>query len=95
VFWLLFYYAPKDHPRLSLKEYDYIHSDDTAVHTEQVGWGSLLRYKQTMAICSSRFITEWVWWFFLFWVPDVLNKIHGINMKDVVLPLIAIYTMTG
>ncbi|MBN2762308.1 MAG: MFS transporter [Bacteroidales bacterium] len=95
VFWLLFYYAPKDHPYLSKKEYDYIHSDDTAVDTELVKWSSLLKYRQTMAICSSRFITEWVWWFFLFWVPDILNKIHGINIKDVVFPLIVIYTISG
>jgi MFS transporter, ACS family, hexuronate transporter len=55
----------------------------------------LLKYRQKLAICASRFITDWVWWFFLFWVPDLLNKIHGINLKEVVLPLIIIYTISG
>jgi MFS transporter, ACS family, hexuronate transporter len=95
VIWLLFYHSPERHPKLSKTEYAYITSGDSATDAEPVKWFDLLKYRQTPAICASRFITDWVWWFFLFWVPDLLNKIHGINLKEVVLPLIIIYTVSG
>ena len=47
------------------------------------------------AILFSRFVTDWVWWFFLFWTPDFLNKTHGVDLKATVLPLIIIYTMSS
>jgi ACS family hexuronate transporter-like MFS transporter len=55
----------------------------------------LLKYKQTYAICTTRFISDWVWWFFLFWVPDFLNKTQSINLKELVLPLIVIYGVSS
>jgi ACS family hexuronate transporter-like MFS transporter len=58
-------------------------------------WIDLIRLKQTMAICSTRFLSDWVWWFFLFWIPDYLHKAYGINMKEVVLPLIFIYSVSS
>ena len=39
--------------------------------------------------------SDWVWWFFLFWIPDFLSKAHGINIKEVVLPLIIIYAVSS
>ena len=58
-------------------------------------WSGLFKYRQTYAICSTRFISDWVWWFFLFWIPDFLNKMHGIDIKEVILPLIIIYTVSS
>ena len=53
------------------------------------------QHRQTYAILFSRFVTDWVWWFFLFWTPDFLNKTHGVDLKATVLPLIIIYTMSS
>ena len=61
----------------------------------KIKWIDLLKLKQTMAICSTRFISDWVWWFFLFWIPDYLDKAHHIDMKEVVLPLIIIYSVSS
>lgn len=60
-----------------------------------MSWGSLLRYPQTWAICSARLVTDWVWWFFLFWMPDYLNKTQHMDIKATVLPIIVIYTMAS
>ena len=60
-----------------------------------VTWRQLFRFKQTYAIVFSRFVTDWVWWFFLFWTPDFLNKTHGVDLKATVLPLIIIYFMSS
>ena len=99
VFWYLFYQSPSKHKRISASELSYIQSDNSqaekAIVEKGMGWGKLLRYKQTYAICFSRFVTDWVWWFFLFWMPDFLNKTQHLDIKASVLPLIVIYTMAS
>lgn len=92
-FWMKYYYVPEEHPRISRAELDYIRQDHEQPQvTGKVRWISYFRYKQTIGICLTRFISDWVWWFFLFWTPDYLNKMHGVNIKEIVLPLIIIYT---
>lgn len=95
LFWLGLYQIPSIHPKVSKKEFDYIISDNESVHPGILKWSELLRFRQTYAICLARFISDWVWWFFLFWTPDFLKKTHGVNIKEMVLPLIIIYTVAS
>jgi ACS family hexuronate transporter-like MFS transporter len=98
VFWLCLYQSPEKHKRVSPAELNYILSDndsEEAAATDAVTWKSLFSYKQTYAICLSRFLTDWVWWFFLFWTPDFLFKTQHIDLEASVLPLIIIYTMAS
>ena len=96
VFWLAWYQVPEKHPKVSQEELKYIYQDDTETDVRPtLKWINLLKHKETIAICSTRFLSDWVWWFFLFWIPDYLNKAHGINLKDVVLPLIVIYAVSS
>ena len=96
IFWLIFYQDPSKHPKLSVEEFDYINQDeDLSVSNQNMRWVQLLRYKQTYAICTTRFISDWIWWFFLFWVPDFLNKTQHVNIKELVLPLIIIYSVSS
>jgi MFS transporter, ACS family, hexuronate transporter len=96
VLWLLFYQSPKKHKKVSPSELSYILSDSGVEEPMKgLSWGKLLRYKQTYAICFSRFVTDWVWWFFLFWMPDFLNKTQHMDLKGSVLPLIIIYAMAS
>jgi len=83
------------HSRLSKEEYNYIHSDQDEANEKPISWKKIIGYKQTIAICLSRFVTDWVWWFFLFWGPSFLNKTFDINLQETVLPLIVIYTVAG
>ena len=90
--WLLYYFPPSEHPRLSGEEHDYILQDESGPEkNDNVKWTALFRFRQTYALCATRFISDWVWWFFLFWTPDFLHKMHGINIREAVLPLIVIY----
>ena len=94
--WLLFYQVPEKHPKVTPEEIQYILQDKEEKGYEKgVGWLQLFRHKETFAICSTRLISDWVWWFFLFWIPDFLNKKHGIDLKEVVLPLIVIYSVSS
>lgn len=96
VFWLIYYRHPSGHKKLSQSEYDFIHQDKDETQSEKgVPWSSLLKHKQTIAICATRFISDWVWWFFLFWIPDFLAKTTGVNIKELVLPLIIIYAVSS
>jgi len=96
IFWIAFYHAPAKHPKLSAAEFEYINQDDDdSVCNQNMRWAELLRHKQTFALCTTRFISDWIWWFFLFWVPDFLNKTQHINIKELVLPLIIIYSVSS
>jgi MFS transporter, ACS family, hexuronate transporter len=96
VFWLAYYQVPGKHSEVSKEELQYILQDkDQKDSGEKIRWVHLFKYRQTVAICSTRFISDWVWWFFLFWIPDFLSKTHGINIKEVVVPLIMIYTVSS
>lgn len=95
-FWLASYKVPEKHPGVSESELQYILQDKEETDTTvSIKWTDLFKYHQTAAICITRFISDWVWWFFLFWTPDFLSKTHGINLKEVVLPLIIIYTVSS
>lgn len=99
IFWLTIYRAPKQHKRVTATELAYITSDSTGPEPKGIGnkinWSILFKHKQTYAICLTRFITDWVWWFFLFWTPDFLNKTQNVDLKDSILPLIVIYTVAS
>jgi ACS family hexuronate transporter-like MFS transporter len=95
IFWLLFYHPPKNHPSLSKKEYDYILSDNEDEQHVAIKWKVLFKYRQTYGIALARFITDWAWWFLLFWTPDFLYKMHHINIKELVWPITVIYLCAG
>jgi ACS family hexuronate transporter-like MFS transporter len=96
ILWLVYYHAPEKHPQVSKAELDYINQDENPNNTGKAfKWRDLFKYKETIAICSTRFLSDWVWWFFLFWIPDFLNKTHGVNIREVVLPLIVIYAVSS
>ena len=94
-FWLPMYKSPDKHKKLSKAEFDYINSDSEPETKEKVKWKDLFKYRQTTGICFMKLATDWVWWFYLYWIPDFLNKTHGVDIKQVVLPLIIIYTFSS
>ena len=103
--WLLFYRLPQDSKRLSKAEYVYITQDDHkgeakveeggSLEKDKINWWELMRERSTIGICLSRFVCDWVWWFFLFWTPDFMEKSYGVNIQQMVLPLIVIYTFSS
>ncbi len=90
--WLTVYRPPQEHPRLKAPELAYIRSDpdDPPI---QIPWVKLLPKRQTMAFAIGKFMTDPVWWLYLFWVPDFLNRNHGIKVTAMGPPLIAIYLL--
>lgn len=99
LFWFLFYEVPLKHKKLTKAEFDYIHSDSedavpAGTVVEKVKWSTLLGFKQTWAFVIGKFLTDPIWWFYLFWLPSFLNKQYGMTKTDVALPVAVVYTMT-
>jgi ACS family hexuronate transporter-like MFS transporter len=93
VAWILVYRKPEEHPRCTPEELAYIQSD-RAGPVEQLPWSRLIAYRQTWAFALSKFLTDPIWWFYLFWVPGFLQREHGLNLMQVGLPLVAIYLIS-
>lgn len=100
IFWFWLYEIPKKHKKLSKEEYAYIHSDtdekqeDAAVASSpKLSWGKLLTYKQTWAFAVGKFLTDPIWWFYLFWLPDFLKKEYGLSETGVAFPVAMAYTL--
>lgn len=95
-FWVFLYEKPEKQKRLSAAELAHIHSDDdqvTDASNEKIKWFRLLAYKQTWAFAFGKFMTDGVWWFFLFWLPAYLKVQYGIINEAVMLPLALVYTL--
>lgn len=89
-FWLIFYHEPETHPRLSPAELAYIRSDPTEAVTP-LKWTRLIGYRQAWAFAIGKFLTDPIWWLYLFWIPDFFSRNHGLDLKSIGLPLVVIY----
>ena len=89
-FWWPIYDRPESHPRVGKAELALIQSDP-ADPPVRVPWGTLLRHRQTWAFAIGKFMTDPVWWLYLFWIPDFLNRNHGIDLRTIGPPLVVIY----
>ena len=91
-FWIPTYRRPSEHPRCSPGELAYIQSDaDAPGHT--VKWTTLLARRETWAFAIGKFMTDPIWWFYLYWLPKFLDARYGIKLAQVAAPLIVIYVL--
>jgi ACS family hexuronate transporter-like MFS transporter len=98
ILWFIFYEMPAKQKRLSEAEFNYIHSDQDLSNedaTEKVAWLKLLQFKQTWSFALGKFMTDPIWWFFLFWLPDFLDKEYGISGTQASLPIAVVYTLAA
>jgi ACS family hexuronate transporter-like MFS transporter len=101
-FWLALYEIPSKQKRLGKAELDYIleiKEGDAVIETvdakpEKISWVKLLKYRQTWAFTIGKFMTDGVWWFFLFWLPAFLKDQYGMTGTQIMLPLVVLYSLT-
>jgi len=95
ILWIAFYEKPEAAKRVSREEMAYILSDSPEPVSEKVPWLQLLNYRQTWAFVVGKFLTDPIWWFYLYWLGLYLNNNFGVTLTHLGLPLIVIYTMTS
>lgn len=94
IIWFFNYRKPEKHPRVSKQELDYIHDSASEGSSDRPGWLQLLRHRETWAIGIGKFMTDPVWWFYLFWGAKFLHGKYGLNLKEIGIPFFTIYLLS-
>ena len=92
VAWLTWYAPMVEHRTVSAGERAYILSDREAV-APTMPWRKIVPHRQAWAFAAGKFLTDPVWWLYLFWIPDFLNRTYGVNLTQMGPPLVAIYLL--
>ncbi len=94
-FWWARYEIPSRKKGLSKAEFDHIHSDNDDVATvneKPLSWGKLIRIRQTWAFIVGKFLTDPIWWFFLFWLPPYFKDTFSLDLHKPGWPLVIVYS---
>jgi len=92
VVWLLTYRTPDQQPKLSAGEHAHIGSEPAGSGV-RMPWSQLLRYRQAWVVAAAKFITDPIWWFFLFWLPKFLHAQYGLSLLELGPPLITVFLL--
>jgi ACS family hexuronate transporter-like MFS transporter len=95
VLWAVMYREPERHNRLSSEELALIRSDQHEVATKSVPYREVLGDRAAWAFLVGKFLTDPVWWFYLFWLPDFLQVRYGVNLAHAAPPLVAVYAASA
>ncbi len=94
VWWALRYRNPREHPGVSAAETAYI-TRDVQPAGKPLPWRSLLGYRQTWAFSLAKFLTDPIWYFYLFWLPKFLDGRFHLGLSHLGLPLILVYNFSA
>ncbi len=101
IFWIFIYVKPAQNKKMNAAELTYINQDaaDSSqdpkdVHDEgpKIGFGKCFTYRQTWAFIVGKFMTDGVWWFFLFWTPAYISDVYGYS-SDSTMGMALIFTL--
>ena len=85
--WLLLYAVPERHQWITAAEREYIASDRGGVDEEtfawRPGWRGLLRFRETWAVVIARFLTDPIWWLYVFWLPSYFQDARGFSLAQI------------
>ena len=82
-FWVFIYHKPEAHPKVNKQELAYILSDKEEPETkEKTSFLQCFKYPQTWSFAFGKFMTDGVWWFYLFWAPAYLSQVYGLGLTN-------------
>ncbi len=101
IFWFILFEVPRKHKKISASELAYIESDTEeqrgSVSDEdqpKLTWMQLLGYKQTWAFAIGKFLTDPIWWFYIFWLPDFFESMYHMKIDAASWPVAAVYLLS-
>jgi len=104
-FWIFVYHKPEVHPKVNKAELAYI-QQDIVTHNQvsepvtaespagKLSFADCFKFNQTWAFAFGKFMTDGVWWFYLFWFPAYLKDIYKMDSTQSALPLFVLYMIT-
>jgi MFS transporter, ACS family, hexuronate transporter len=88
--WWLFYNPPAEERFITPEELEYIQQSlararlaDQAAAKDRIHWIDLFRYRQLWVLLAAKFLTDAVWFFFIFWLPKYLGDVRHLNIKQI------------
>jgi ACS family hexuronate transporter-like MFS transporter len=101
-FWVFIYKKPEKTLKVNAAELAYIQQDKDIAPAEEnnkrperkLSFGECFRFKQTWAFVIGKFMTDGVWWFFLFWTPAYLSSVYNMKSTESALPLFVLYMIS-
>ncbi len=97
-FWFKYYEIPRKQSRLTQAELELIESDtpgEPGSETTPVKWVRLLGFRETWAFVIGKFLTDPIWWFYLFWLPSFLNKEYHLQKMELAVPVALVYLLAS
>jgi len=97
LWWFRYYRTPTDHSTLTARELRHIYQEAAADMgpSPSVPWSRLLGYRQTWAFSIAKFLTDPIWYFYLFWLPSYFSAKFNLNLSHLGLPLIIVYNVSA
>jgi len=95
VWWLPHYRRPQEHPKLGKAEREYILDGAVKEQEPSMPWTALLKYRQTWAFAMGKFLTDPIWWFYLFWLPSYFSTRFHLSLLHLGMPLILVYSASA
>lgn len=86
VWWSIRYRTPKTARDLS--------AEAVAPRSSGIAWWKLLRFPQAWGFVFGKFLTDPVWWFYLFWLPKYFNARFKLDLSHIGLPLVVVYVVS-
>ena len=84
--WVFIYKKPTENPKVNKAELSYIEQDKEGTdittngqNEKKIGFAQAFTFKQTWAFAFGKFMTDGVWWFFLFWTPAYISDVYGFS----------------
>ena len=101
IFWFILYEVPRKHKKLSEAELNYIESDNDEQKgtvgddtQAKMSWFKLLTFKQTWAFAIGKLLTDPIWWFYIFWLPDFFESMYNMKITAASWPVAAVYLLS-
>lgn len=103
-FWQFLYKKPEENARVSKVELDYILQDSKSDNVDEeiveeaqqkkLSFAQCFKFKQTWSFAFGKFLTDGVWWFYLFWTPAYLSSVYGMTSTEAAFPIFILYVIS-
>lgn len=96
ILWFVYFEVPEKQKRLNSTELAYIQSDLVETTSEaKIGWKELIGVRQSWTFIMGKFLTDPIWYFYLFWIPSYINTTYNLNLSSSAVHISAVYVVAG
>ena len=81
--WLMIYFGPEAYPGAPVEKLSALKDESRNAGQSARSWFGLLKQRNVFALVVSRFISDPVWYFYVFWIPEYLKREHGFGLADI------------